>query len=121
MQSVAVKSITGFHRKRGFGIMEVMVAALVSASFTSCIEEIDPQTSTVTEQQAKDAPAGFYTGLFSQARELTESIAAKEAEISAMKAEFAAADSGTDPDIDVEIGDFEDIVSATEKDGADNK
>ena len=72
-------------------------------------------------EQAKDAPEGFYAGLFSQARELAESIAAKEAEISAMKAEFAAADSGTDPDIDVEIGDFEDIVSATEKDGADNK
>ena len=37
----------------------MMVAALVSASFTSCIEEIDPQTSTVTEQQAKDAPGAF--------------------------------------------------------------
>ena len=72
-------------------------------------------------EQAKAAPEGFYAGLFSQARALTDSIAAKEAEISAMKAEFAAADAGMDPDIDVEIGDFEDIVSATEKDGADNK
>ena len=70
-------------------------------------------------EQAKDAPGGFYAGLFSQAQVLAEGIAAKEAEIRALKAEFAEAGGG--PDIDVEIGDFEDIVSATEKDGADNK
>ena len=36
-----------------------MAAALMSATFTGCIEEINPQTSTVTEQQAKDAPGAF--------------------------------------------------------------
>ena len=37
----------------------IMAAALMSATFTGCIEEIDPQTNTVTEQQAKDAPGAF--------------------------------------------------------------
>ncbi|MBO4658591.1 MAG: RagB/SusD family nutrient uptake outer membrane protein [Prevotella sp.] len=37
----------------------MMVAALVSMTFTGCIEEIDPQTSTVTEKQAKEAPGAF--------------------------------------------------------------
>ena len=43
--------------KKIFSIM--MAAALMSMTFTGCIEEIDPQTSTVTEQQAKDAPGAF--------------------------------------------------------------
>ena len=68
-------------------------------------------------EQAKDAPEGFYAGLFSQARELSESIAAKEAEIEAMKAEFAVGE-GFDGDIDVEISEFEDIVAATEEEGS---
>ena len=38
-----------------------MAAALVTTTFTGCIEEIDPQNSTVTEQQAKDAPGAFTT------------------------------------------------------------
>ena len=70
-------------------------------------------------EQAKDAPEGFYAGLFAQAQALADSIAAKEAEIRDLKAVSPEAD--VDPDIDVEIGDFEDIVSATEKDGADDK
>lgn len=37
----------------------MMAAALMSMTFTGCIEEIDPQTNTVTEQQAKDAPGAF--------------------------------------------------------------
>ena len=43
--------------KKIFSIM--MAAALMSMTFTGCIEEIDPQTSTVTEQQAKDARGAF--------------------------------------------------------------
>ena len=43
--------------KKIFSIM--MAAALMSTTFTGCIEKIDPQTSTVTEQQAKDAPGAF--------------------------------------------------------------
>ena len=69
-------------------------------------------------EQAKDAPEGFFAALFTQAQALTDSIAAKEEEIRAMKADLAAAAESTDADIEVEIGEFEDIVSATEEDGS---
>lgn len=43
--------------KKIFSIM--MVAALTSVTFTGCIEEVDPQTSTVTVDQASNAPGAF--------------------------------------------------------------
>jgi len=43
--------------KKIFSIM--IAAAFVSVMFTGCIEEINPQTNTVTEKQAKDAPGAF--------------------------------------------------------------
>ena len=66
-------------------------------------------------EQAKDAPEGFFAPLFAQAEEIRQRIQLKEAEIEAMKAEFGSED---DADIDVEIGEFEDVVDATETDGA---
>ncbi|MBR1457666.1 MAG: hypothetical protein IJ594_10985 [Oscillospiraceae bacterium] len=71
-------------------------------------------------EQAKDAPEGFFASLFAQAEALSESIAAKEAEIEALKEELAPAEV-VDADIEVEIGDFEDVVNATEEDGSADK
>jgi len=71
--------------------------------------------------QCKDAPEGFFAPLFAQAQELEAAIRAKQEEIDALKAEIAAASETVDADIDVEIGDFEDVVSATEEDGAADK
>ena len=68
-------------------------------------------------EQAKDAPEGFFAPLFSQVKEISDSILAKEEEINAMKAEFEAECAAKD--IDVEIGEFDDIVDATASDGAD--
>ncbi|MBS1419127.1 MAG: hypothetical protein HP001_02740 [Oscillospiraceae bacterium] len=68
-------------------------------------------------EQAKDAPEGFFAPLFAQAEALCNSILSKEEEINAMKAEFDAP--GHKPDIDVEIGDFDDIVTSTEDEGRD--
>ncbi len=72
-------------------------------------------------EQAKDAPEGFFAPLFAQAEEITGSILAKEEEINSMKAAFEAESAGNDADIDVEITEFEDVVDATENDGADTK
>ena len=66
-------------------------------------------------EQAKDDPQGFFAGLFAQAGVLMDGIAAKEAEIAAMKEELGETAEG---DIEVEIGDFEEIVAATEEDGS---
>ena len=61
-------------------------------------------------------PQGFFAPLFQQVRELKDRIEAKNEEIAAIKAEVEA-QAGVS-DIDVEIGDFEDIVSYTEDDGS---
>lgn len=66
-------------------------------------------------EENRDNPQGFFAPLFQQAEELTERIRAKSDEMDALKAEAAQT---ADKDLEVEIGDFEDVVSSTEDDGA---
>lgn len=66
-------------------------------------------------EENRDNPQGFFAPLFQQAEELTERIKAKSDEMDALKAEAAQT---ADKDLEVEIGDFEDVVSSTEDDGA---
>lgn len=66
-------------------------------------------------EENRDNPQGFFAPLFQQAEELTERINAKSDEMEALKAEAAQT---ADKDLEVEIGDFEDVVSSTEDDGA---
>lgn len=68
-------------------------------------------------EQARENPEGFFAPLFRQAEELAGRIELKEGEINAIKADIEA--QGT-ADIDVEIGDFEEVVSSTENDGSGN-
>ena len=65
-------------------------------------------------EQAKDAPEGFFRALFAQAEQIKANISAKEEEISYLKSEVAPAAA----DIDVEIAEFEEVVSDTAADGA---
>ena len=65
-------------------------------------------------EQAKDAPEGFFRALFAQAEQIKANISAKEEEISYLKSEV----SPTAADIDVEIAEFEEVVSDTAADGA---
>ena len=67
-------------------------------------------------EQARETPEGYFAPLFAQAEQLTESIHAKQAEIDALKGDLETAKAAKD--IEVEIADFEDIVNATEADGA---
>ncbi len=62
----------------------------------------------------KDDPEGFYASLFSQVDALTDAVNEKREEIESLK---SAIESSTKSDIDVEIGEFEDIVNSTEADG----
>lgn len=66
-------------------------------------------------EENRDNPQGFFAPLFQQAEELTERIKAKSDEMDALKDEAAQT---ADKDLEVEIGDFEDVVSSTEDDGA---
>ena len=61
----------------------------------------------------KAKPDGMYAPLFAQVEAITDAINEKRREIDDMKAEHEAQRGG----IDVEIGEFEDVVDATESDG----
>ena len=63
-------------------------------------------------EQAKAAPDGFFVPLFEQAGKIGAEIREKRAKIDALKERFGDAEHS---DIEVEIGDFDDIVSAAEK------
>lgn len=71
-------------------------------------------------EQAKDAPEGFFVPLFSQAEEISRRISEKEARIEALKEalETEGGESDIEVDIDVDFDGFEDVVDATENDGA---
>ena len=57
-------------------------------------------------EQAKDAPEGYFAPLFAQAEEISASIAAKGAEIDALKASM---EEGADVEVE-----FEEVVEAAE-------
>lgn len=65
-------------------------------------------------EQAKDAPEGCFVPLFEQAKRVADGIREKRARIDALKEQYGMSGQS---DIDVEIGDFDDVVSATEADG----
>ena len=66
-------------------------------------------------EQNRGRAEGCFAPLFSQAERLTEDIHAREDEIAGLK--NAVESARTEPDISVEIADFEEIVNATEADG----
>ena len=66
-------------------------------------------------EENRNNPQGFFAPLFQQAEELTERIKTKSDEMEALKAEAAQT---AEKDLEVEIGDFEEVVSSTEDDGA---
>jgi len=69
-------------------------------------------------EQNEAAPGPLYAGLFAQAQEIRGRLRGKEDEIRSMRESFEAAQAEKNGDIEVEIGDFEDIVNATESDGS---
>lgn len=66
-------------------------------------------------EQERTDPQGIYAALFRQAEEITARLKERKDELDAMKAEYEAEKAAEG--IEVEIGDFEDIVSATEDEG----
>ena len=64
-------------------------------------------------EESKGAPMGFFAPLFSQVEEHVNAVNEKQAQIDAIKAGFSS-----ESDIDVEISEYEDVVSADEEDKA---
>ena len=69
-------------------------------------------------EQAKAAPEGFFVPLFEQAGRLTDSIRTKQTEIDNLKADYLEPG---EKDVEVEFGDFDDIVSAAEREALGEK
>lgn len=69
-------------------------------------------------EQSKDAPEGFFVPLFAQAAEISQRIAATEQEINDLKSAYEAETGSPAPDVDADIGQFEQVVEATETDGS---
>ena len=114
--SGAIKDIYehGANRAKSYGQM-----AKLSLEINGDSEELKrvyAEIGRLYYDQAKDAPVGFFAPLFEQAAALIESINGKQAQIQAMKDEFAAetAPAETAP---AEDADIESVVDATEDDG----
>ena len=66
-------------------------------------------------EQARENPEGFFAPLFAQVEEINARIREKESDIEALKTQV---ESDKAIDIDIEIGDFDDVVDSTEADGS---
>lgn len=66
-------------------------------------------------EENRENPEGFFTALFAQVEEINARIREKEDIISEFR---ASAETAKCPDIDVEVGEFDDVVDSTEADGS---
>ena len=102
----------GANRAKAFGQLTKLTLELNGEHEE--LQRIYTEIGRLYFEQAKDTPEGFFVPLFEQARRATDGIRERRARIDELKEGSGL--SGQD-DIAVEIGDFDDIVSATEADG----
>ena len=76
------------------------------------LKKVYAEIGRLCYEQNKENPGEFFASLFAQAEEINAEIEAKQAAIQALKADVEAA-AEEEPDIDVEIEQFDDIVDAT--------
>ena len=103
----------GANRAKAFGQFTKLTLELNSEHEE--LKRIYTEIGRLYYEQAKAAPEGFFVPLFEQANRVTGKIQDKRAKIEALRSEAGIAG---EPDIEVEFGDFDDVVSATEADGA---
>ena len=102
----------GANRAKAFGQLTKLTLELNGEHEE--LQRIYTEIGRLYFEQAKDAPEGFFVPLFEQANRVSDSIRAKRAKIDELKEHYGVTEQS---DIDVEIGDFDDVVSATEADG----
>lgn len=102
----------GVNRTKAFGQLAKLTLELNGEHEE--LKRVYTEIGRLYYEQAKAAPEGFFVPLFEQADRISAGIRDKRAQIDALHARYG--EPGPD-DIDVEIGDFDDVVSATEADG----
>ena len=84
---------------------------------TEELRKIYTEIGTLYFDQNREAPGALFAGLFAQAEEIRTRLSDKEAELRGMRESFEAEQAEKSGELEVEIGEFEDIVNATESDG----
>ena len=102
----------GANRAKAFGQLTKLTLELNGEHEE--LQRIYAEIGRLYFEQAKGAPEGFFVPLFEQASRVSDSIRTKRAKIDELKENYGVTEQS---DIDVEIGDFDDVVSATEADG----
>ena len=102
----------GANRAKAFGQLTKLTLELNGEHEE--LQRIYTEIGRLYFEQAKDTPEGFFVPLFEQANRVSASIRAKRAKIDELKEHYGVSEQS---DIDVEIGDFDDVVSATKADG----
>lgn len=103
----------GAERAKSYGTM-----AKLSLEISGDMEELKRAYTEIGKlyfEQARENPEGFFVPLFAQVEEINARIHANEEAISDIKAQIEAENAA---DIDVEVGNFDDVVDSTAADGA---
>lgn len=112
-ESDAMRSVYEQGSARVKNVAKVAKLTLATNRDSEELKRVYTEIGKLCFELNRAAPASPYTGLFAQAEELIASLRTKEEELADMKADYEAARGG----IEVEIGDFEDVVNATENEG----
>ena len=102
----------GAGRARAFG--QVAKLSLAINGESEELKRVYAEIGRLYFEQAQAAPEGVFAPLFEQARKLTAGIRDKQAQINELRERYGAAE---ERDIDVEFGEFDDVVDATAADG----
>ena len=102
----------GIERTKSYGSMAKLTLSVNSD--TEELKRVYQEIGRLYYEENRNAPEGFFASLFAQVEALNESINEKRRNIDAIKVGLAPS---SPSDIEVEIGEFEDVVNSTESDG----
>lgn len=104
----------GLNRAKSYGKVAKMVFEVNGE--TEELKKVYTEIGKLYYEQTKDAPEGYFVPLFEQVKRISDSILAKEEAVRSIRASMH--DDGECEedcsDIDVEIGEFDDVVSSDE-------
>lgn len=117
-ESSGVKDIYSRGAERAKSYARVAKLTMAINGEAEELRKVYAEIGKLCYEQNEAAPDPIYEGLFARVGELRASLKSKEDEIRARREEFEAAQAEKNGDIEVEIGNFEDVVNATENDGS---